>query len=226
MAAMYHMYDQSSMNRENLIDDPDFLSDARIFLQGREGYSDQSLNNPEDVYDAYLEHFRVQNVNEVTAAKDLNYAYRAEDNQLNAFGRLMDTYDKVDSEYDLSMIGDYVGGIVTSPSTYGSFFTGGGAKAGALAAQKGVQYTLRKVLKDSLARSALTKTAIKSSAVEAAGAGTTVALQEQARVLATDQEKINWKNVSLATGISTVAGGMLSVPVTTRQLISGNNFKK
>ena len=226
MAAMYHMYDQSSMNRENLIDDPDFLSDARSFLQGREGYSDQALNSPEDVYDAYLEHFRVQNVNEVTAAKDLNYAYRAKKsgnvNELQQFGRLMDTYDKVDSEYDLNMIGDYIGGIATSPSTYGSFFTAGGAKAGTLVAQKGVQLTLRKVLKDALARQALTKTAIQSSVVEAAGAGTTVALQEQARVLSTDQEKINWKNVSLATGVSTIAGGVLSVPVTTKQILSGN----
>jgi len=68
----------------------------------------------------------------------------------------------------------------------------------------------------------LTKTAIQSSAVEAAGAGATVGLQEQARVLATDQEKINWKNVSLATGISASAGGLLSLPITGRQIVSGN----
>ena len=222
MASMYHLYDKSNLNRESLIKDPDFLSDARSFLQGREGYSDQNLSDPEDLYDAYLEHFRVQNVNEVTAAKDLNYAYRAEDNELQQFGRLMSTYDKVDNEYSLSMIGDYVGGIATSPSTYASLFTAGGAKAGALVAQKGVQLTLRKVLKDALARQALTKTAIQSSAVEAAGAGATVGLQEQARVLATDQEKINWKNVSLATGISASAGGLLSLPITGRQIVSGN----
>ncbi len=226
MASMYHLYDKSSLNRESLIEDQDFLSDARSFLQGREGYSDQDLNDPEDLYDAYLEHFRVQNVNEVTAAKDLNYAYRAKKsgnvNELQQFGRLMSTYDKVDSEYDLNMIGDYIGGIATSPSTYGSLFTAGGAKAGTLVAQKGVQLTLRKVLKDALARQALTKTAIQSSVVEAAGAGATVGLQEQARVLATDQEKINWKNVSLATGLSAGAGGLLSLPVTGRQIISGN----
>ena len=223
---MYHMYDPSNINRETLVQDQDFLNDARTFLKNRENYSDESLSDPQDLFDAYMEHFRIQNVNEVTAIKDLGHANRLSKSgnteELSAFGRLMDTYDSVDSEWDLKAVGDYVGGIFTSPTTYGGMATFGAAKIGGIAAKKGVQYTLRKVLKDQLARNAMKKSFIASSAVEGVGAFSTVAAQEQARVLSTDQEEINWKNVSVATGISSLAGGALSQLTTAQKLISSN----
>tara|TARA_R110001592_G_scaffold192085_1_gene438712 strand:- start:676 stop:4311 length:3636 start_codon:yes stop_codon:yes gene_type:complete len=226
MVAMYHMYDPSNINRETLVQDQDFLNDARTFLKNRENYSDESLSDPQDLFDAYMEHFRIQNVNEVTAIKDLGHANRLSKSgnteELSAFGRLMDTYDSVDSEWDLKAVGDYVGGIFTSPTTYGGMATFGAAKIGGIAAKKGVQYTLRKVLKDQLARNAMKKSFIASSAVEGVGAFSTVAAQEQARVLSTDQEEINWKNVSVATGISSLAGGALSQLTTAQKLISSN----
>ena len=226
MVAMYHMYDPSNINRETLVQDQDFLNDARTFLKNRENYSDESLSDPQDLFDAYMEHFRIQNVNEVTAIRDLGHANRLSKSgnteELSAFGRLMDTYDSVDSEWDLKAVGDYVGGIFTSPTTYGGMATFGAAKIGGIAAKKGVQYTLRKVLKDQLARNAMKKSFIASSAVEGVGVFSTVAAQEQARVLSTDQEEINWKNVSVATGISSLAGGALSQLTTAQKLISSN----
>ena len=47
-------------------------------------------------------------------------------------------------------------------------------------------------------------------------------MQEQARVESTDQEDINWKNVSLATALSTLPGAALSGGVTTRKILTDN----
>ena len=69
---VYHLYDQDNLNKDTLIKDTDFLDDAAAFLSDREGYTYNELDTDDKVYDAYMEHFRVQNVNEVTALKDMN----------------------------------------------------------------------------------------------------------------------------------------------------------
>ena len=92
----------------------------------------------ENVYENYMEHFRFQNVNEVTAVNDLLYAQNADEESEKNAARLMDTYDKMDSDLGFAAAGDYVAGVLSAPSTYAGIFTGGGAKDGALAAQQGV----------------------------------------------------------------------------------------
>ena len=227
--ASYHQFHPENINREQLLQDEDFVNDARSFLQNREGYTDEgffSIEDPDDLFDAYLEHFRVQNVNEVTAAKDLNYAWKLskEENsdELNAFGRLMQTYDNVDSEWGLKATQDYVGGILSSPTTYVGLASFGTGKAAGVAAKTGVQLTLKKVLKDSLAKQAIFKNVALSGAIEGGSALAITSMQEQARVESTDQEDINWKNVSLATALSTLPGAALSGGVTTRKILTDN----
>ena len=82
----------------------------------------------ENVYENYMEHFRFQNVNEVTAVNDLLYAQNADEESKERFARLMDTYDKMDSDLGFAAAGDYVAGVLSAPSTYAGIFTGGGAK--------------------------------------------------------------------------------------------------
>ena len=67
----YNFLDSEEQKKENLIADQDFINDAYYFLADREGYKHSQLNTPEKVYDQFLEHFRYQNVNEVTAIRDL-----------------------------------------------------------------------------------------------------------------------------------------------------------
>ena len=87
------------LSRENLLKNEDFLNDARLFLIDRDGYSAKEVQNDEDVYDAFLEHFRYQNVNEFTATRDLIYAQSQADDEGRArMGRLMNTFDRMDSE--------------------------------------------------------------------------------------------------------------------------------
>ena len=83
----YTEFSKDQLNRENLINDVDFIYDAKQFLYDREDY--QSDNN-EDIYDRYLEHFRYQNVNEVTAVRAMylaqEYEQQGDDEEQGAKG--------------------------------------------------------------------------------------------------------------------------------------------
>ena len=79
MQPVYHEYNDEYLNRETLTSNEDFINDASFFLIDRANYKPKDLDTTDKVYDAYLEHFRRQNVNEITAIKDLTYAQRADD---------------------------------------------------------------------------------------------------------------------------------------------------
>ena len=145
----YKYLDKQDLNRENLINDEQFLEDAALFLEDRGGYefsySDEDVN--EQIYDGFMEHFRKQNVNEVTATRDLFYAQTANDEQQERFGNLMNAYDNMDSDFGWKAAGDYAEGVFKAPSTYAGIFSFGAAKAGSLAAQQGIKLGIRQALK-------------------------------------------------------------------------------
>lgn len=181
---MYNLQDK--IDKDKLISDNQFIDDASDFLIDRVGYKADSLSTKEAVYDAYMEHFRYQNVNEVTAINDMIYAQNADKNSRERFGRLMDTYDKMDSDLGIKAAGDYVAGVLSAPSTYAGIFTGGGAKVGTLAAQQGVKLGIRQILKQGASgkalRSAAVQGAVRAGAVEGGIGAGQVAAQEQVRV--------------------------------------------
>ena len=82
-----------------------------------------------DIYDRYLEHFRYQNVNEVTAVRDMyqaqDYINKGDEEGLTRMGNLMSTFDRQDSEFTSETITDYLGGVFTAPSTYAGMFSFG-----------------------------------------------------------------------------------------------------
>ena len=122
------------------------------------------------------------------------YAQNADEESKERFARLMDTYDKMDSDLGFAAAGDYVAGVLSAPSTYAGIFTGGGAKVGALAAQQGVKLGIREILKRGAAgqalRSAATKGAVRAGAVEGTIGAGQVAAQEQTRVELDMQDEI------------------------------------
>jgi len=194
---VYNQYKE--LNKDTLLAEDDFLEDASKFLIDRGGYEVKDLQSKEAVYDKYMEHFRSQNVNEATALKDLTYALDAEGESKERFGRLMDTYDKMDSDLGLKAAGDYLEGIFTAPSTYAGAFSFGTAKVGALAAQQGIKLGVRQAL----------RTGIGSAVVEGVAAGATVAAQEKTRVETEIKDSIDLKNVALSTAIAAGTGGIL-----------------
>ena len=218
--------EQEEINKEKLIEDEQFLDDAAYFLAERGGYEADDLINPVDIYDKYMEHFRFQNVNEVTAVNDMLYAQNTDEQGKERMARLMDTYDRMDSDLGLKAAGDYVTGVLTAPSTYAGIFTGGGAKVGALAAQQGVKLGIREILKRGVAgealRKAATQGAVRAGAVEGAvGAGQVVA-QEQARVETGMQEGIRGGAVALGAVAGAVPGAVFGAGQQVQRAITGN----
>ncbi len=206
----YHLYNGEDLNKEVLINDDNFLSDAAVFLGEREGFSS---TEPEEIYDRFLEHFRYQNVNEVTATRDLFYAQDADDEGKARMGRLMDTFDRMDTEFGFNAAQDYLGGVFTAPSTYAGMFSFGTGKAAALAGQQGIKIGLRQILKRGAEGAALRGAGLRSAAGAAAvdvpfAAGTVLA-QEQTRVETGLQEEIDMTNVGLATALSVGASGTI-----------------
>lgn len=148
MKGDYTKFAQEDLTRKNLINNTKFINDASQFLADREDYFS---TNREDIYDRYLEHFRYQNVNEVTAVRDMyqaqQYQNKGDEEGLTRMGNLMNTFDKQDGEFTDETITDYLGGVFSSPSTYAGMFSFGAAKSGALAAQQGIKFGIKQIIK-------------------------------------------------------------------------------
>jgi len=250
MEGDYTKFSQEDLTRENLINNFQFIRDASNFLADREDYYSDDV---EDIYDRYLEHFRYQNVNEVTAVRDMyqaqDYREKGDDEGLARMGRLMDTFDKQDSEFTSETVTDYLGGVFTAPSTYASMFSFGAAKGGALAAQQGIKFGIKELIKDGakvagkdLTTSALKKagnysrlkalregfakggykTAIGAGVVDGLGASGTAAAQEETRVTIDPEREFDTSNVALAGALGFAPGTLLGGFVGAKKAITAN----
>ena len=234
---------KEELNKDNLINDVDFIYDAKQFLYDREDY--QSEDN-EDIYDRYLEHFRYQNVNEVSAVRDMylaqDYERKGDDEGLARMGRLMSTFENQDT--------DYLGGVFTAPSTYASMFSFGAGKAGALAAQQGIKFGIKEIIKggakaagSKMSTKALQKgceklgrlttaknafigggykTAIGAGTVDALGGAGTIAAQEQTRVVTNQKDEIDYGNIAIGGVIAGLPGGVLGAGTGSRKAFVEN----
>ena len=200
----HYVAEGEDLNKDSLIGNENFIDDASSFLVRRGGYKSNELDTNQKVYDAYMEHFRSQNVNEVTALKDMAYAQEADEDARFRMGKLMDTFDRMDSDFGWTAIGDYFEGVATAPSTYAGIFTGGAAKAGQLAVNAGVKVGIREAIKRGGIRSAA-----RAMAIEAPVAAGTVAAQEQTRVETGLKEEIDMTQVAASGAIATATGGLL-----------------
>ena len=235
---MYHILGDDYLKKENLVDDKDFLNDASQFLIEREGKTAEELRDPEEVYDAFMEHFRYQNVNEATAIRDMMYAQNGTDEQKIRMGRLMDAFDRMDSDLGFTAAQDYLGGVFTAPSTYAGLFSFGAGKAGALAAQQGLKIGIRNTIQSAVkgrvakgtaaalkgqgmrnaSKTVAGMEAIKGGAIRAGiggatvdvagGAGTTAA-QEETRIASGLKEDMDLGLVATSAALSAVPGGAI-----------------
>ena len=126
-------------------------------------------------------------------------------------GRLMDTYDKMDSDFGWKAAGDYVEGVMTAPSTYAGMFSFGAAKAGGIAAQQalklGIRSAISKKLKGQVLKQGVKSTAI-GAGIDATAAAGTINLQEQTRVGLGLKEKIDYGDIGIGALIGGSAGGL------------------
>ena len=200
MEAKYTDYFDEDLNKDVLVKDLDFISDASQFLAGRTGEVPQT---DEEVYDKFMEHMRFHETNEVTAVRDLMYAQEADDEQKQQFGRLLETWDRMEGDpMSWQKAGDYLEAGITSPSTWIGLVTGGAGKAASMAGLQAAKIGARTIIKEAL------KGAGKSALVEGAiglGAG---AAQEGARVETGAQEEFTGGR-TVATGVGQALAGSL-----------------
>lgn len=212
---------KDSITEEELLTDVDFIRDAGLFLRERDGIEEPL--SAQDTYDKFMEHMRYQNVNEVTALRDLEYAQNSDLEGKQRFARLIDVYDKADTSFGGKMMLDYIQGVATAPSTYLGLATGGFGKAASVAGTQAAKVGLRSVLSTTMREATKTagRRAMSAGLVEGAiGAGQAVS-QEQVRVETGLQDKIDAGEVALTAGLSGVTGGLLSFPVAKRAITKG-----
>ena len=207
---------EEKLTKDDLLNDNTFLGDAQQTLYQRTG---QTYIEPKEILDAYLEQFRVSNVNEISALKDLNYLRSKNTSQedVNRMGRLYLAFDN----YGMKGVGlkafgskilDYTEGVVTSPSTYAGLISGGigklagvgGTRAAIALAKSLATKQVKSSLKERILKAGV-PAALKAAAVEGgieAGADTA---RQESRILTNIQEKFS--PLRLAT--SSVAAGIL-----------------
>ena len=203
--ASYNYLSPEDQNKEMLVTDDDFVTDARIFLTKREGYSAEDLDTPDEVYEAYMEHFRYQDVNEITAIRDLQYAQNANKEEKERFARLTMLYDTKASEGFLDAAGDYFQGVASAPSTYLGVVSGGAGKLASVVGLKAAQQGLKKILYGSVKSSVL-----RGATVEGTIGAVQGTAQEMAKVESGYKDEVSLTNIGLTTGISAVTGGALT----------------
>ena len=155
-----------------------------------------------------------------------DYQRKGDIKSLNRMGRLMDTFDKQESELNYDTIQDYLGGVFRAPSTYAGMFSFGAGKSAALAAQQGIKFGIKEIIKNgarvegkNLTTGALKKAgnysrlkalregfanggykaAIGAGVVDALGAAGTVAAQEETRVTYDPTREFDNSYVAFAT---------------------------
>jgi hypothetical protein len=196
---------KEELTEKDLVNDLDFLSDASMFLHERQGL-DEVLSGQE-TYEKFMEHMRFQDVNEITALRDLEYAQNSELSGKHRFGRLIDAYDKVNEDVSGRMMWDYASGVLQAPSTYIGLATGGVGKASALAGTQVAKLGVRKILSEGLKSSA--QAAVAEGAIGAVQGG----LQELTRVETGVQEEFTGGRTAM-TGLSSAAvAGLINFPI-------------
>jgi len=229
----YNFLDKDSKNKNTLLANEDFLSDARDFLKKRGGYSEERLRDNNEVYEQFLEHFRYQNVNEISAVRDLEYAQNSNQEDKKKFANLIELYDTMDTDFNLETVKDYAGGILTAPSTYLGLLTGGAGKLASSATNQISKIALKQLLQKGLSKEMAKKTLkaqvnkeikkeiLKRTAVTAGIEGTIGTgqgvVQEETRVETGQQEEIDVGQVALTGGLSTLGGGVAGAIVGKQQ---------
>lgn len=198
------------LDQETLASNENFIKDASIFLSERQGVTEAMT--PKEVYEAFMEHMRYQDVNEVTAVRDLEYAQNANADGKERFGRLIDAYDKVNEDVSGRMLWDYGAGILTAPSTYLGILSGGTGKAAAIAGTQAAKFGLRRILSG----------ALKAAAVEGAIGAGQGAVQENVRVETGLQDEWTGERTAFQGLASAATGGLINLPIGMMQVKKAN----
>jgi len=150
----------------DLKDDQEFQTDlVRFFSGGRYNMSREEMEEVgmEGLTEKFVEHMRIQDWNEVTATKDLNYLLNKDLDRRGkeSFARLQYAWDVSNDVGDGFWSGtlDYAEGLATAPSTYVGLGSLGIGKLAAKAGSKAAQIAIRNYTKRLLSKNPVGRTA-------------------------------------------------------------------
>lgn len=151
----------------DLKDDREFQTDlVRFFSGGRYNMSREEMEEVgmEGLTKKFVEHMRIQDWNEVTATKDLNYLLNRDLDRKGkeSFARLQYAWDVSNDVGDGFWSGtlDYAEGLATAPSTYVGLGSLGIGKLAAKASGKAAQIAVRNYTKRLLSKNPVGRTAV------------------------------------------------------------------
>jgi hypothetical protein len=159
----------------DLVDNYDFKVDlVKFFSGGRYNMSREEMQEQgyENLAKKFAEHMRFQSWNDATAVKDLNYVNNKQFSSegKESFGNLIQAWDN-SAEAGTGVgvaAADFGEALLKSPSTYLGMGSFGLAKAGAKAATKSAQISVRNRIKDYFTKSAMLKGAATGAVTEGA----------------------------------------------------------
>ena len=159
----------------DLVDNYDFKVDlVKFFSGGRYKMSREEMQEQgyENLAKKFAEHMRFQSWNDATAVKDLNYVNNKQFSSegKESFGNLIQAWDN-SAEAGTGVgvaVADFGEALLKSPSTWLGMGSFGLAKAGAKAATKSAQISVRNRIKDYFTKSAMLKGAATGAATEGA----------------------------------------------------------
>ena len=182
---LYYNKVGSELTRDFLLQNNDFIGDARQFLFERKGFSLRELQDDQEVYDRFIRHMRHTEINELASINDLRHVNKLDDTGKAQMGKLYSVWDRMEGEKSsvLDAFKDYGLGIVTAPSTYTSIVTGGagkligatGAVATRLAARQAATRALTKQIRQqqlNISRALPTNLVARRAITGGLGAGT------------------------------------------------------
>jgi len=216
---MYRTYNKGkNVTRESLLENPEFLDDARTFLKERNNMT--GYLSPQETLDEFQEHMRFHDTNEITTLRDLTYAQDSNQEGKLRFANLIDAWDKLDGELSVKSAIDYGESILKAPSTYIGIATGGSGKAASVGATQAGKIALRSILAKA------TLQAGKAAAVEGAiGAGQGFA-QELTRDEVGLQEGVTGERTAKTAIASAATAGIINFPLALMQKGSIPKIKK
>lgn len=164
----YELLPDEELTQEYLMQDREFLQDAAEFLAERAG---EEVYTDEEIMERFLNQMRSSSVNEASMIADLEYAQEADDAAKARFGRLIDTFDRMETTDGFgSKLLDYGEGIATAPSTIAGLATGfigkGAGIATGMAARSGLKGLLSQAAQKATAQT-VKAGALRGAAVEA-----------------------------------------------------------
>ncbi len=95
---LYYNKVGSELTRDFLLQNNDFIADARQFLLERKKLTLREVRDSQEVYDRFIRHMRHTEINELASINDLRHVNKLDDTGKAQMGKLYSVWDRMEGE--------------------------------------------------------------------------------------------------------------------------------